>query len=853
MLQSNSQCYRDSVNGGMAVPLGGGTGTSPVPAKSFFSLKMKKGKIKKEKKTQRSKSKHFSPKKEEKLWRYLPVVLLFFLTIMLFSSFIFSGQMLFGTDTVEAGVMFRSFYASFVKHYHRIPQWNPYLFGGMPFVDAMHGDTFYPLAVLQFVLPLYKALGWKLVLTIFLAGIFTYLCMRAFRFSRLVSLFSGIAYMFSATLVSWVYGGQDGRMYVTSLLPLLFFFLQRALDTRKWIYYIGLGVSIGLLILANHPQLAYYALWALGLYFIFRLASELSASKKEPEFRKRVKPLIKPVALFVLAVIIGLALSLVQILPPYIYVNKYSPRAEGGRGYEYAVSWSAHPEELASLTVPEFCGYNTKEENTYWGRNPFKQNADYGGIIPLTFAFLAILFVKDKKVWFFLGLAALALIYSLGGHTPIYRLFYHLVPQVKNFRAPSLILFLWTFSVVFLSALFLQRLLKGINDFSEQKKLFKTLLALVAIFFGLSFLFSAGGNLLLSIWKAIVYPGIDSYRERIMNQNLPNVTRGLWISFFLVGLTSTAIYLLVKERIGRTLFFVWIGALLIFDLWRVDMKFIRNFDYQSYFHKDRAIEFLQKDKERFRTICLPGTYQGQNILAFFNIMQVFGYHGNQLKAYDEFTERKYLESARSPEEYSRRYAQFLFGPKPDLLNVKYLVTRKPFEHPKFKQVFYGDGVYIFKNQNYLPRVRIVFQYEVIKNREEALKRISDPDFDYRNFIILEEEPEVLPSRTDTFKARGEAWIEKDQINDMEVKASLTQPGFLILSENYYPSWKAYVDGKPTKIYRADYLFQAVYLDKGEHKVRFVFDSLPYRIGKTSTLLTSVLLLIMFGFYLFRKR
>jgi len=812
---------------------------------------MKKGKGKKDKRVEKSKTKDISPRTEGKLWRYLPVGLLFLLTILLFSSFVFSDGMLFGTDTVEAGVMFRSFYASFVDQYHSIPQWNPYLFGGMPFVDAMHGDTFYPLALLQFVMPISRALGWKLVLTVFLAGAFMYLCMRAFRFSRMVSLFSAVAYMFSANLVTWVYGGQDGRMYVTSLLPLLFFFLERALDSRKWIYYIGLGFAIGLLILANHPQLAYYALWAVGLYFLFRLVMDFTSRKGKPTFEK-IKPLIRPMALFVIAVIIGLALSLVQILPPYIYVNKYSPRAEGGRGYDYAVSWSAHPEEVASLVVPEFCGYSLQEENTYWGRNPFKQNSDYGGIIPLLFAFLALLFVKDRKKWFFLGLSGLAIIYSLGGHTPIYRLFYHLVPQVKNFRAPGLIHFLLIFSVVFLSALFLQRLLRGIKDSSDQKRLFRTLLIIVAAFFGLSFLFTIAGGALLSVWTGIVYPGIDTYKGRVMTQNLPNVVKGFWIATFLIGLAAGAIYLLAKEKIAPHFFIIGVGVLLIFDLWRIDVKFIRDFDYRSYFRKDGAIEFLQRDTDKFRVISLPRTYQGQNILAYHNIGQVLGYHGNQLKAYDDFTERKYLESARTQEEYGRRYAEFLFGPKPDLLNVKYFLSRQPFEHAKFEQVFHQGGVYVFQNRNYLPRARIVFDYEVMNDREKILKRIADPDFDYRNSIILEEEPQVSFSRGDTSVSLGKAYIEKDKINSMTLKAVLSRGGFLILSENYYPSWKAYVDGVEAQIYRANYLFRALYLEEGEHEVEFVFDSATYRVGKTSTLLTSVLLLAIFGVYWIRQ-
>lgn len=814
-------------------------------------MKKGKGKSEREKKVGKRKTTGLTPQREEKLWRYLPFVLLFLLTMTLFSSFVFSDQMLFGTDTVEAGVMYRSFLSSFVREYHTMPLWYPYLFGGVPFVDAMAGDAFYPLAMLQFIVPIHRALGWKLVLTVLLAGVFTYLCMRAFRFSRLVSLICAIAYMFSANLVSWVYGGQDGRMYVTSLLPLLFFFLQKALDSRKWIYYMGLGFSIGLLILANHPQLAYYALWAVGLYFIFFLASDFSANKEKVPSR-RIRPLVRPIVFFILAVIIGLGLSLVQLLPPYIYVNKYSPRAEGGRGYEYAVSWSVHPEELAAQLVPEFCGYNTREENTYWGRNPFKQNADYGGIIPLVFAFLAFFFVRDKKKWFFLGLSGLAVVYALGGHTPIYRLFYHLVPQVKNFRAPGLILFVLIFSVVFLSGLFIQRLFKGIREAAEQKKLFRLLLIIVAVFFGLSLLFSVAGDALLSVWKGILYPGIAPFKNRIMSQSLPNIVKGFWLVTFLVGLAAAAVYLLVKQKISPTLFAVWVGVLLIFDLWRVDAKFIQDFDYKAYFRKDGSIEFLQKDKEEFRVMSLPRTYQGQNIPAFFNIMQVFGYHGNQLKAYDDFTERKYRESARTQEEYARRYSQFIFGAKPDLLNVKYFVSTQRLDHPKLREVFTGNGVYVSQNETYLPRARIVFKYETIEGREKVLDRIVDPDFDYRNSIILEEEPEIPLGQADTSSAYGKAWIEKDEISTQLLKAELSQPGFLVLSENHYPSWRAYVDGEETRIYRANYLFRAIYLDEGEHQIRFVFDSAPYGIGKTSTVLTSVLVLLMFLCYFVRR-
>jgi len=810
---------------------------------------------KKDKKSRRKGDEMPGEKKRSLLKNYqlnlIYFLIFLILVIILFQEFVFSDQMLFGTDTLEAGVFMRQLYVNFFKTHHSLILWDPFIFGGMPYVDAMHGDTFYPLALLQLVLPMHRALGWKLVITVFLAGVFAYLCLRAFGFNRAISLLGALAYMFSANLISWVYAGHDGRMYVTSLLPLLFLFVEKGLNTKKIIYYLGLGVSIGLLIFANHPQLAYYALWALGLYFIFRLGLKLRETKGG-SFIQKVKPIVSQVLLFVLAVIIGLLLAMVQILPPTIYVNKYSPRA-GGKGYEYATSWSFHPEELVSQVVPEFSGLNVQEENTYWGRNAFKLNSDYGGIISLILALLALFLVKEKKIWFFLGLSLLALFYSLGAHTPIYKLFYWLVPQVKNFRAPSLILFLLNFSIIFLACFAIQEIMNGLKSEDEKETLIRLLKILVIVFLVLAFLFTVAGNILLSIWNGILYNDISPAKKAILAENLPNIIRGFWLSFILVGFLAAALYLLVKERIKPSLFVFWVAALIVLDLWRIDFKFIKDFDYFGYFREDSGIEFLKKDPERFRTLDLPGTYPGQNFLALYGINQTFGYHGNQLKIYDEFTEREYRESAPTQQEFSNRYLQFLFGRKPDLLSVKYLLSRREFSHPKFSKVFTGDGIFVYQNKDYLPAARIVFKYEVIANKERALKRLSDPDFDYRNSVILEEKPDLNSWEIDSISPSGSAQIVADDINRLTLKVKLSQPGLLVLSENYYPSWKATVDGKESKVYKGDYVFRAVPLDQGEHEVKFIYKSLTYRIGKTSTLLTSLGLLAIFLYVGLKKR
>jgi len=88
-----------------------------------------------------------------------------------------TGQILFGgarSDMFIAGYSFRLFGAEEFKATGSIPQWNPFLFGGLPFIAAMHGDIFYPTAWLRLVFPVDLAITWGMAVHFVLAGWLTY-------------------------------------------------------------------------------------------------------------------------------------------------------------------------------------------------------------------------------------------------------------------------------------------------------------------------------------------------------------------------------------------------------------------------------------------------------------------------------------------------------------------------------------------------------------------------------------------------------------------------------------------------------------------------------------------------------
>ena len=748
--------------------------------------------------------------REKDLDRFVPFIFVA-LTIFLFRDFIFSDGMIFGTDTIAAGVFFRSFYANVVRTYHALPLWNPFILGGLPFIDAMHGDTFYPTSILKFFMSIYHALGYKLIIHVCLAGITAYHCSRSFRITRFSSLFFGLSYMFSSNLVSLVYGGHDGKMFVITLFPLAMYLLNRGFDSRKVFHFVLFGASVGLMILTAHLQVAYFALWGIGLYFLYRLYG------MRGEGRKVMTGLVMK---FVLALFIGVTASAVQLIPPYIYLNKFSPRAEGGRGYDFATSWSLHAEEVASLVFTDFSGLDTGSDDKYWGRNFFKINSEYGGILPVLFAILAICLRRKGNV-FWLVLSVLALIYGLGANTPIFRIFYTLIPGVKVFRAPSLITFIFTFSVLLMAARGLDSI-RNTDKPDQARKITGALFYTLAVLFGLTLFASASPGTFFSLWNKIFYSGITTEKLAILNQSQGSIAGGMWLTI-LFATAAVGVIWATRKSWSRSfpLIILVLSVITLADLWRVDAKFIQVVNPENYFSRDAAVGFLKQQPGKFRVFPLPGTYP-QNHLAFHALEEITGHHGNELRRYREFTGGENL-------------AQLKFI---NLLNVKYLMTRSEIKHPLFKEVFKADGVIVYENLDMLPRAFIVHRYEVLDGPEEVLERLKADSFDYRNSIVFEENPGVELETTGVGVYNDEwARITEGSINGFDLECNLQEPGFVFLSENFYPSWNAYENGKEISILRCDYTFRAVFLEEGKHTVHFEFESIPLKAGFTITLLS----------------
>ncbi|MEA3310615.1 MAG: hypothetical protein U9Q76_00165, partial [candidate division WOR-3 bacterium] len=737
-------------------------------------------------------------------------------------------------------------------------------FGGLPYVDAMHGDAFYITMLLRFIFSIGKVMALVFVLHIIVAGAGMLLYLKELKLKTATAFLGAMAYMFTGVIVSYVLAGHDSKVVVTSLLPWAMFFIHRGFRLGKLLDFALLGFVFGLGLISPNVQMMYYAFLICGFYVLYQMYLAYKDHKK-------AKPVLKPFLLSAGSAAVGIAISAAQMLPGISYLG-FSPRAGGGRGWDFATSWSLPRTELIDLFNPRFSGIL----QNYWGANAFKQHAEYFGIIIVALLIVGLILAwRRRETKFFAGFGIFGLLMALGGNTPFYYIPYYVLPLVKSFRAPAMIFFTVTFSIIVIASLGLEQTLSPDPRIERKKgKKRDTLTIVFAVLAGLVFI--------LALWSTAAPQGFGNFAEALakgglikaqggaragallsrMRANITNASGGFWLAFLFLAAGWLMIFLWRRLPKLKWLWTLGLGAVLFLDLWLVDRHFVKivrdqagnPVSAQQLYVPDEVVSFLKRDPGVYRVF--PLQFRGQDLyrrdsyLMLHRIQSLGGYHGNQLARYQEFIGSPGTIMFRDAQ--NLRYPAFLAA-----LDVKYLIgLRLPgpedFERlspqdqqtlyaiysdlapwldtttSSFRPVFAGQRYVIYRNTAPHYRAWLATEVEVIADDEAILQRMKRPDFDPHRTVILEEEPQdwqgsVDPSDT---TSPGQVQITRYEPNVIELTADVKRPAVLVLSENWYPYYRAWVDGVERKVYRADYTLRAVTLEPGRHEVVFRFRS-PY--------------------------
>ncbi len=819
------------------------------------------------------------------------------LVFLLFINTLARGHLIEGSDQLIAGYMFKSFAQESLRSFGEFPLWNPYIFGGLPYIDAMHGDMFYYTMLLRFIFPVGTVMALVFILQIIAAGVGMFLFLKELKLKDYVAVIGSVAYMFTGIIVSLVSAGHDSKVVIASLLPWAMLFIHRGFREGKLIDFALLGLVFGLGLISPNVQMMYYTFMICGIYVLYRMYIAWRDSSK-------AWPVFKPFLLSISSVLVGLGISAVQMLPGISYLG-FSPRAEGGRGWDFATSWSLPRLEVFDLFNARFSGIL----QNYWGTNAFKQHSEYFGIIILALAIVGIILAwRRRETKFFMGFSVFGLLMALGGNTPFYYIPYYILPLIKSFRAPAMIFFTIAFSAVVLASLGLEEVLNphpkpqaNVQKEKSLKKKGRGVDVLTIVFAVL-----AGLMLIFAVWSSADSYGFSNFVSGLargeltrtngpqqaatllshMQANVGNASNGFWLAFLFL---AAGFVLIILWRRFKNLAWLWgllLAGFVFTDLWMVDRHFVgivkdRNdnpVSAEEMYGPDEVVNYLKGDAGVYRVY--PLQYMGNDIyrrddyLMLYNIQSVGGYHGNQLRRYQEFIGAPNTIMFRDPA--NLRYLPFL-----TMLDVKYLISLrlpdssqigiyspqdqatilalKEYFAPwtdssrsTFRPMYLGQNYAIYRNEAPVSRAWVASDIEVLKDDTAILSRMKVPGFDPRRTVVLEEMPQGWVPSTDT-TAAGMVEIAKYEPNVIELRAQMARKGVLVLSENWYPWFRAWVDGKEQKVYRADYTLRAVVIEPGTHKVEFRFKSPYVKAGVWITFISLGLVALAVALSLLSKR
>jgi len=739
-----------------------------------------------------------------------------------------------------------------------IPLWNPSVFCGVPFAAYPESALFYPLNLVFLLLPLPAALNASFIIHLGLLALFAFCWLRYTGSGRLAALLGALALTASGPVILHLAAGHLSNICTLAWVPLIFLLAESFIRTRKLSRAAGAGVLVGAQLLAGHWQYAYYTVLALAAYAVGRILID----RRPARGRRLILP-----AGAILAAAAALGLAAVQILPALeLAGDSFRQKPDPG----WAAAFSLPPANLAAFILPGWLGDSLT--SLYRGENYFWEMCGYLGFIPLVLAGAALLFRRDRFTVLLGVLAGLAILAALGDSTPLFTVFYRIIPGFRFFRGHAKLLF---FAAFFLSGLAARGagILSGRARTGDRAGLrgglrFRRRLAAA----GAAGLLIAGtAALLFSLlaspeppewWRKrieadllrgrhyeIVPPGQPEWWERLAAQTPPDrdypgyvrrlvtetpfpenswrTLRGglgrLGVSAAALGLLGAAILLAPRRRRW------WAAAACLLAAGEVVSwagPYVTGFDSRVCRWDGEIAAFFESREEPFRYLPFDPADFNRGMEGGFG--SVLGYQSD--------VPRRYLEYLNYSQGLPPEYPELVpvvtaYSPLLDLLNTRYLLIPPGAAAgpDRFRKVLAAPGGDILENPAAADRVLISGRGRVPPSPAQIPAALNRAGYRPEEEVFLEGEPPERFLRGGE-GAPGEARITGRGINRVRVEAELEGEGVLLLNDSFAPGWKAYREGEEIPLYRANYLMRAVCLDPGKHEIDFRYRPLSFRLG-----------------------
>lgn len=683
------------------------------------------------------------------------------------------------------------------------PLWNPYSGAGVPHFANLQSAVLFPLNFFYYFLSWRIALIAVPFLKLYLIGLFTYLYLRSIGMNEAGATFGGLNFAFLGFNVFWL---QWPLSSVMIFFPVLLFLSEKflAVNPPRGLPSFLVSLSVALAALAGHVETLLHVLIVVLVYFIWRtLSGELPWVQRG-----------RRLARFVFFSGLGLGMAAVQLVPflEYMYASAaYAARAAYGVNPHYVPL----PAAILNL-IPDFYGNPSYDDYFAPFTNYCMSVTGYAGATSVLLACLAPFCLKPHKkfIRFYLCLGALSfcIVYKI---EPVCRLAVSL--PLLRIADNSRLLFCLGFSVCVLAGFYVHSLVE--NPRPVRASAVAALAVLIAA---------------VAAWLAVCNKSLfEAHRFHFCFRH--NLEPTL---LFLAFLAATSLILLACRRNslagGRAA--LYLGGLMFAQTGVHAIGFNPAIPAGRFYPAPPALRFLRGDRSLHRCL-FAGNVFFPNLSVWYGIQEPRSYDAMGIKSYRDF------QSAMGNFQHLFQVATNVDEDIASFLNVKYAMCERKFDaglakrvrHPeRYRRVFADRSVCIYENLAAMPRAFLVPRVRPVGSRDELLKEL--PKLDYRNEALVYDGGVPMLQAGDL--SRSSCVVTRYKPREVDVKIHAEAPCYLVMSDNYFPGWRASVDGREQTIYGANGGFRLVPIPApGDHNIRFCYSPFSFKIGVVISLLS----------------
>lgn len=677
----------------------------------------------------------------------------------------------------------------------KLPLWNPYNFSGSPLLANFQSAALYPPGILYMLLAQIDAWTILVIAQPLLATLFTYLFGRKIGMGTLGSWMAAVSYGFSGFMAVWLEYNTIG--HVVLWLPLMLLAIEhiRERPSAQWL---GIYTSAHVMsLLAGHPQVYAYAGAFTLVFGLFRLNRTMW-----------------PYLLGFTA--LGIGIAGLQIIPGAELIS-HAARSPHDPGNLFA-KILIHPGQLFALPFPNLFG--NPATRTYWPADTFVGKVTSIGLIPLFFSLSALRRKDTVSKWFVLAAIATTVLLTTN---PITQILYRVPIPLFTSSSPTLMSFLLAFSLSMVCGLGLDF---WIRDKHSLKKLLRRTIQVVALF---AVLFI--GTKLPFTPELSLHAGV-AMRALIYGMALSAATLGLFlVAIALPKLRTTAITVLLIIH--------------VLDLFIFFNRFNPFVPKELVFPEHKTIEYLSSVETNrywgYGTANISANFASQ-----YRLYSPEGYdplypkwYGEFLYAYRNGQPMEIFDNAsRSDAAVASRFGD---GGLSDVtkrkvlsaLSVRYILDRmenasseQTYPPGIIKKIMDFDDWSIYENTTALPRAFIAGESKTYTNGSDFSGQFFSEGFNPLTTALFP----AVQKQASGIPASGSAAIISYEPERIVIKTDSTVSGTLILTDTYYPGWKATVDGKPQDIQKVNWTMRGIAIQQGGHEVILTYEPNSVRWG-----------------------